>query len=109
MNMQDLLKQWVSAGNVTLSKKQYAICLSEEDAARLAALCDIFPRLSADTLIGDLLHFALTEVEAKLPYVSGTNITGHDEYGDPFFEDIGLTPRYMELVKKYRGEGKPSH
>ena len=73
-----------------------------DDAARVEALAELFPGNSTDALITDLLSKALDELEASMPYVPGDNVIREDEFGDPIYEDVGLTPRFLELVKAQR-------
>jgi hypothetical protein len=37
-----------------------------------------------------------------MPYVAGQKVISTDEQGDPVYEDIGPTPRFIELARKYR-------
>jgi len=48
----------------------------------------------------DLLHAALDEVAAAMPYEPGPKIISRDDQGDPVYEDIGLTPRFVELTRQ---------
>src|SRR5262249_591037 len=72
-----------------------------DDAARLHALADLFPGRTREQLITDLLGSALQEVAAAMPYVAGSKVISTDEQGDPVYEDVGLTPRFTELTRKY--------
>jgi len=45
---------------------------------------------------------ALQEIATAMPYVAGQTVISTDEQGDPVYEDIGPTPRFMELARKYR-------
>ncbi len=45
---------------------------------------------------------ALQEVAACIPYVPGQKVISNDEQGDPLYEDVGLTPRLVELTRRYR-------
>jgi hypothetical protein len=48
-----------------------------------------------------LLGAALDELEASLPYVKGSKVVATDEMGDPLYEDIGLTPRFLTLSRRH--------
>jgi hypothetical protein len=37
-----------------------------------------------------------------MPYIAGKRVISTDEQGDPVYEDIGPTPRFMELARKHR-------
>jgi len=44
---------------------------------------------------------ALDKIEEAFPYTQGYKVIAGDEFGDPVYADIGLTPRFVELTKKY--------
>ena len=45
---------------------------------------------------------ALQEIETSMPYIAGKKVISSDEQGDPIYEDVGLTPRFVELTRKNR-------
>jgi len=47
------------------------------------------------------LSAALDDVVSHLPYIAGDTIIAHDEEGDHIYEDVGLTPRYLELTRQH--------
>lgn len=102
MAFQELLQRWQDTPAVTQSEQRYAIRLDVDDAARVEALAALFPGLSEETVIADLLHAALDATEAAMPYEPSEEIIGRDDHGDPMFADGGLTPRYVALVRKLR-------
>ncbi len=104
MRFKTLLDTWSRQRARKLSAERYAIHLPLEDAARLEALAELFPGNDVDTLIGDLLGAALDEVETAMPYEAGERVIREDEFGDPVYEDVGLTPRFLELVRSKRAE-----
>ncbi|MGE8454393.1 MAG: pilin assembly protein, partial [Pseudomonadales bacterium] len=50
---------------------------------------------------GELVAAALEELEASFPYVQGRQVIATDEEGDPLFEDIGPTPRFLSLSRRH--------
>ncbi|MDB4470826.1 type 1 pili tip component [Deltaproteobacteria bacterium] len=100
MKIDELLRLWEEAPNGKLSHEAYSIRLPLADAAKLQALAEIYPRRAIDEIISELLSAALHDVEQSLPYIKGDNIVAIDEEGDPLYEDIGPTPRYLSLTKK---------
>ena len=56
---------------------------------------------STEALLGELVGAALEAVETSLPYVRGTHVIATDEQGDPVYEDVGPTPRFLELSRKH--------
>jgi len=99
MSFKHLLDRWAASEVPTTSREAYSIRLNVEDAARIDALVDLFPGTAAESVITDLLSAALDEIEAEMPYVQGDKIIREDEFGDPVYEDAGLTPKFRERVK----------
>jgi hypothetical protein len=104
MNFRALLEDWQSRGRVEYTATEYAVRLPIDDAARVHALAEMFPGVSREQIVTDLLHMALAELAEAMPYVPGENIIREDEYGDPVYEDAGPTPRFMALTRKYKTE-----
>jgi len=102
MSFKDLLANWRETAAQPRTATEYAVRLPLDDAARLAALAEMFPGRTPEQLITDLLATALQEIETSMPYIAGKKVISSDEQGDPIFEDIGLTPRFMELARKNR-------
>ena len=67
----------------------------------MQAFAELYPDVEADRVISDLLSMALDQAEAAIPYVPGKKVIREDEFGDPIYEDAGLTPKYLELVQKH--------
>ena len=101
MKIRELTRHWEQNAKGRLTQSQYHIHLDLESAARLAALSEMYPKRSAEELLGELIGSALEELEASLPYVKGHKVVATDEQGDPLYEDIGPTPRFLALSRKY--------
>lgn len=101
MKVKQLLEQWETSARVTLTARQYAIHLPVPDAARIAALAEMYPRMSEQQIITDLLTAALDEVAATLPYIQGEHVISEDDRGDPIYEDVGPTPRFHTLTRHH--------
>lgn len=97
-----LLDDWQKKAGPARTATEYAVRLPIDDAARLQALVDLFPGQSRETLITDLLGLALQELAASMPYVPGKKVISQDDQGDPVYEDVGLTPRFIELTRKHK-------
>jgi len=102
MTFKSLLDAWAAEQAPARTSETYAIHLRTEDAARVHALADLFPGISPERVITDLLSVALEQVEAAIPYVPGDKVIREDDFGDPVYEDKGLTPQFLDLAKKYR-------
>jgi hypothetical protein len=37
-----------------------------------------------------------------MPYEPGPKIISRDDQGDPVYEDVGLTPRFVELTRELK-------
>jgi hypothetical protein len=37
-----------------------------------------------------------------MPYEPGPAVISRDDHGDPVYEDIGMTPRFVELARKHK-------
>ncbi|MBN4055429.1 type 1 pili tip component [bacterium AH-315-K03] len=101
MKVKDLLSLWEKTSNGELTPETFNIRLPIGDAAKLQALAEMYPRRAIDEIITDLLSAALQDVESSLPYVRGDTVVALDELGDPLYEDVGPTPRYLSLTKKH--------
>ncbi|ERI49616.1 pilin assembly protein [Pseudomonas sp. NPDC077186] len=104
MKIRELVNHWEQNARGRLTPSQYHIHLDIEAAARLAALTEMYPKHHAEELLGELIGAALEELEASLPYVQGSQVVAQDEQGDPLYEDIGPTPRFLALSRKYLRE-----
>jgi hypothetical protein len=99
-----LLDRWKKEAAPARTAKEYAVQLSLDDAARLHALAALFPDRRIEELISDLLHVGLDEVAAAMPYVAGPKVISRDDHGDPSYEDAGMTPRFIELTRRFKKE-----
>ena len=102
MPFKDLLDSWKKLEKPQLTEQEYAIRLSVGDAARVHALAELHSGVDVDNVVTDLLTAALDELEAAMPYVAGDKVIREDDHGDPVYEDVGLTPKFLELVHKHR-------
>jgi len=97
-----LLDRWKKDAAPALTAKTYSVQLPLDDASRLHALVELFPGRASEEIITDLLHAGLDEIGAAMPYEPGPKIISRDDQGDPVYEDIGLTPRFVELTRKFK-------
>ena len=102
MSFKELLESWRQNAAAPRTVAAYPVRLTLDEAAQLAALADMFPGRSTEQLITELLSAALKELAAAMPYVAGGRVISTDEHGDPVYEDVGPTPRFMELARLHR-------
>ncbi len=72
--------------------------IERDDIAKLEALAETY-QLPKEEIIASLLSHALEEVERRMPYVAGPKVIRMEE-GDPVYEDIGPTPRYLMIKSR---------
>ena len=86
--------------NATERAGQHRVTLPihHEDLFRLQALCEVYA-VSLDELGPALFQTLLQEIEARMPYRPGPRVI-REEDGDPVYEDIGPTPRYLEVIRR---------
>ncbi|MBM7059895.1 pilin assembly protein [Pseudomonas sp. UL073] len=101
MKIRELIGHWEQNAKGRLTRSSYQVHLDLESAARLAALSEMYPKRNVDELLSELVSSALEELETSLPYVKGSQVVATDEMGDPLYEDIGPTPRFLALSRKY--------
>jgi hypothetical protein len=97
-----LLDRWKKEAAPARTVKEYAIRLPLDDASRLHALGELFPGQPIEAIISDLLSAGLDEIAAAMPYERGQKVISRDDQGDPLYEDVGLTPRFVELTRKFK-------
>jgi hypothetical protein len=97
-----LLDRWKKQPPPQRAATEYAVRLPLDDASRLHALVELFPGLTVEEIVTDLLHAGLDEIAAAMPYEPGPRVISRDDHGDPVYEDIGMTPRFVELARKHK-------
>lgn len=108
MNIQELTRRWEKESRIELATEHFSVQLSVEDTARLCALNDMYPSKNRKELIAELISAALNEIETGFPYIAGKKVIAKDEEGDPLYEDIGPTPKYLSLAKAHLKKLKTS-
>lgn len=96
-----LLDQWQKNAAKAYSAREYTLPLPLADAAHIEALAEIYPGRTSEQIIVELLSVALKDLEEAMPYVQGASVIARDEFGDPIYEDVGLTPKFEALSRKY--------
>jgi hypothetical protein len=101
MKSSDLLTLWEAPDNSRLTNKQFSFRLPVHVAARIAALCEMYPAKSRTQIVGDLLAAALDEVATQFPDVQGRFFMHDDNSGNDVYEDAGQGSRFRELSNKH--------
>jgi len=102
VSFKTLLQNWRETAAAPRTVTEYAVRLPVDEAAQLQALAEMFPGRTPEQLITDLLSTALQEVATAMPYIAGQRVISTDDQGDPVYEDVGPTPRFMELARRNR-------
>ena len=93
MKIKALAECWEQQAKATLTSDEYSFRLPLEDAAKITALAEMYPKRTKSEILGELLTAALDELETSFPYIAGKKVITKDEMGDPVFEDIGPMPK----------------
>ena len=101
MKSSDLLKHWEQHFGDQVADREYCIPLKTKDAARIEALCDMFPSSTREQILRDLVSAALNDLASDFPYQAGDKVVARDEEGDPIYEDAGLTPQFLKLTRRH--------
>ncbi|MAR89980.1 MAG: hypothetical protein SV765_11090 [Pseudomonadota bacterium] len=101
MRIQELVAHWEKANKGERTRQEFSIHLPLKEAAQILALKEMYPDCTEEQILTDLLCYALTELSQSFPYEAGQEVA-RDEYGDPIYEDAGLTPKFIRLAQKYR-------
>ncbi|HTN29820.1 MAG TPA: pilin assembly protein [Pseudomonas sp.] len=112
MKIRELIGHWEQNARGQLTRESISLHLDLESAARLNALAEMYPKRSVEVLLSELVAAALEDLETSLPYVKGSKVVSVDEQGDPLYEDLGPTPRFLALSRQYRqrlSEGQKPH
>lgn len=101
MTIKELVGLWEENAQGRLTEDHYQINLTLEDAAKIDALSDMYPRRTKEQLLSELVSAALAELERSFPYIAGNEVATLDEFGDPIYKDTGPTPAFQTLTRKH--------
>ncbi len=98
----DLAKVWAAPDNSRLTAKQQSFRLPVHVAAKIQALCDLYPHRTKTEIVGDLLSTALEGVIQGLCWTEG-RLIGRDELGGPVHEEVLSFDgtRFQEAANKH--------
>lgn len=106
MKIRELVGLWEDHAQGLLTEQTYKVHLSLEDAARIDALAEIYPRRTHEQLVSEMVSAALSELETSFPYIEGNEIATLDEFGDPVYKDSGRTPAFQRLTREHLAKHK---
>jgi hypothetical protein len=96
MKAAELVSVWGSPDNSRLTAKQTSFRLPVHVAAKISALCDLYPTKTRTQIVGDLLSSALLEVEKALPAFQGSEWADADPDGNPLYYAVGPAANFRE-------------
>jgi predicted DNA-binding protein len=97
-NLPDL---WATLDNSRVTSKQYSFRLPVHVAAKIEALCEMYPGKNRTQIVADLLTSALDEVERGFPVVEAGDPIGHDPDGELIYEDVGPRSHFRDLANRH--------
>lgn len=101
---------WGGPDNTRLTKQQFSFRLPVHIAAKLAALCELYPTKNRTQIVADLLTAALDDLEENLPEALGDKIERVDHYmaeelgleaGDMLYSMGGARGRFRGLANRH--------
>ena len=101
MSIKKLVSHWEESAQGALTDEVVGVHLSRDDAARIDALVEMYPKRTKEQLISELVSAALAELERSFPYVASSEVASIDEFGDPIYKDDGPTPEFQNLTRKH--------
>jgi hypothetical protein len=102
MKASELVSVWGTPDNSRLTAKQSSFRLPVHVAAKISALCDLYPSKTKTQIVSDLLSAALLDVEKALPSYQGRLWEGgEDHQGNPLFYAVGPAAQFRERTNVY--------
>ena len=65
-------------------------------------LAELFPGRTVEEIVTDCCMPGSTKSPPPCPTRPVPKIISRDDQGDPVYEDVGLTPRFVELTRKFK-------
>ncbi|SIS79816.1 hypothetical protein [Neptunomonas antarctica] len=98
-SLSKLLELWEEHASKVSKQTEVTLSINDTDIIRLAALADVY-KLPQNEIIATLIHEALNELEARMPYIPGKKVIRIED-GDEIFQDTGPMPEYLAAQKRY--------
>lgn len=92
-SLSKLLQRWEAHAAKASQLETVPLALMATDKVRLQALAQVY-QLSEAEVTASLLHEALNELEARMPYIPGKEVIRVED-GEEIFADEGPMPRYL--------------
>lgn len=96
MKTSHLHDQWETPDNSRLTSKQFSFRLPVHLAAKIAALCEIYPQKNRTQIVADLLTAALDDLEKNLPEALGNPLEPNVQ--DHYAEEAAINGESFEKL-----------
>jgi hypothetical protein len=91
MPFQTLHDEWTRPDNSHLTTKQFSFRLPVHVAAKIAALCELYPSRNRTQIVADLLSLSIDRLEEEMPMALGKPLSGAKTTdGEQVFYGVGL-------------------
>ncbi|WP_154650002.1 hypothetical protein [Methylophilus methylotrophus] len=100
MKSSDLHNVWSSPDNSRVTSKQYSFRLPVHVAAKLAALCEMYPHKTRTEIVGDLLSTSIEDVIKSIPVYEGEIVHILPD-GEEIRDEIGPRVDFWQLADKH--------
>lgn len=100
MKSSDLHNVWSSPDNSRVTSKQYSFRLPVHVAAKLAALCEMYPHKTRTEIVGDLLSTSIEDVIKSIPVYEGEIIHILPD-GEEIRAEIGPRVDFWQIADKH--------
>ncbi|KQQ68031.1 hypothetical protein ASF84_02540 [Pseudomonas sp. Leaf127] len=97
-SFKDLLNAWETQSRQQQERSEVTLSLYRHDLVKIQALAQAYGISEAQVTEG-LLHVALEQAEAAIPYVQGAEVIRVEE-GDAVYADEGRTPAFVEAEQR---------
>ncbi|WP_286237350.1 hypothetical protein [Neptuniibacter halophilus] len=97
-SLSKLLNEWEGRARKVRTRQEETLSIYKDDSIKLEALARMY-KLPKEDVIATLIHEAINELEAKMPYVQGNKVIRIED-GEEIYEDAGPMPRYLAEQKK---------
>lgn len=102
MEPQDLILRWHDEPKHPLTPKQLSIRLPIDVAAKISALCEIYPTRTKTEIIADLVSTSVDQLVRALPSEKGDLLESESIPGQiRVYQDIGPKGRFLEGTARH--------
>jgi hypothetical protein len=102
MEPQDLVHRWHEEPKYPLTPRQISIRLPIDVAAKVAALCEIYPARTKTEIIADLVASSVDQLARALPSEKGDFLEQESTPGGiRIYRDVGPKGRFLEGTARH--------